>query len=73
MPTEFQKVMDLTLVNIDCEFVYIDDILIVTKGDKSVHMQKVREIMKEIDKVNMQLKVEDCKRACKKLNGSAMI
>ena len=38
MPTEFQKIMDLTPANMDCTFVYIDDILIVTKGEKSVHM-----------------------------------
>ena len=42
IPTEFQKVMDLTFVIIDCTFVNIDDILIVTKGSKHVHMQKVR-------------------------------
>ena len=34
MPTKFQKLMDITLVNTDCTFVYIDDILIVTKGEK---------------------------------------
>ena len=67
MPTEFQKVMDLTLVNIDCTFVYIDDILIVTKGDKKVHMQKVKEVMKVLDKANVQLKVDKRKTACKKI------
>ena len=34
MPTEFQKLMDITLVNTDCTFVYIDDILIVTNVTK---------------------------------------
>ena len=34
MPNEFQKLMDITVVNVDCTFVYIDDILIVTKGEK---------------------------------------
>ena len=34
MPTEFQKLRDITLVNMDCTFVYIDDIFIVTKGEK---------------------------------------
>ena len=46
MPTEFQKLMDLTLVNINSVFVYIDDILIVTKGTKAEHLNKVREVMK---------------------------
>ena len=67
MPTEFQKVMDLTLVNIDCTFVYNDDILIVTKGNKDVHMQKVREVMQILDKANLQLKVDKCNIACKKI------
>ena len=40
MPTEFQKVMNLKLKDMDSTFVYIDDILIVTKGEKNVHMQK---------------------------------
>ena len=48
-PTEFRKLMDLTLVNRDCTFVYIDDILIVTKGEKCVHMQKVREVLEVLD------------------------
>ena len=38
MPTEIQKVMDLTLANINSVFVYIDDILIVTKGTKHDHI-----------------------------------
>ena len=64
MPTEFQKVMDLTLVRMDGTFVYTDDILIVTKGEKSVHMQKVREVLEVLDKANLQLKVDKCKIAC---------
>ena len=67
MPTEFQKVVDLTLVNSDCAFVFIDDILIVVKGYKIVHMQKVSEIMKVLDKANVQLKVDKRKIACKKV------
>ena len=64
MPTEFQKVMDLTLVIMHGTFVYKDDILIVTKGEKSVHMQKVREVLEVLDKANLQLKADKCKIAC---------
>ena len=67
MPTEFQKALILTLVNIDCKFVYIDDLLFVTQGDKTVHNQKVREVRNVLDKANMQLKVDKCKIACKKI------
>ena len=44
IPTEFQKLMDILFVNMDCIFVYID-ISIVRKGEKWVHMQKVRELL----------------------------
>ena len=63
MPTEFQKLMDITLVNMDCTFVYIDDILIVSEGEKSVHMQKVREVLKVLDSANLQLRANKCKIA----------
>ena len=51
----------------DCTFVYIDDILIVTKGEKSVHMQKVREVLKVLDSANLQLRADKCKIACTKI------
>ena len=60
MPTEFQKLMDLTLANINSVFVYIDDILIVTKGTKQQHMNKVREVLTILDDANLQLKAEKC-------------
>ena len=61
-PTEFQKLMDITLGNMDCTFVYIDDILIVTKGEKRVHMQKVREVLKVLDSANSQLRADRFKK-----------
>ena len=67
LPTEFQKLMYITLVNTDCTFVCIDDILIVTKGGKSVHMQKVREVLKVLDSANLQLRADKCKIACTKI------
>ena len=60
MPTELQKVMDLTLANINSLFVCIDDILIVTKGTKHDRINKVREVMKILDEANLQLKAEKC-------------
>ena len=60
MPTEFQKLMDLTLANINSVFVYIDDILIVTKGTKQEHVNKVKEVMRVLDDANLQLKAGKC-------------
>ena len=56
MPTELQKLMDLTLANVNSVFVYIDDISIVTKGTKQQHVNKVREVMRILDDANLQLK-----------------
>ena len=60
MPTEFQKLMDPTIANIKSAFVYKDDILIVTKGTKQQHMNKVREVLKILDDTNLQLNAEIC-------------
>ena len=58
MPTELQKLLDITLAIVNRVFVYIDDILIVTKGTKHEHLNKVREVMKLLDETNLQLKAE---------------
>ena len=60
MPTEFQKLIDLTLANINSVFVYIDDILSVPKGTKQQHVNKVKEVLRILDEANLQLKHEKC-------------
>ena len=60
MPTEFQKVMDSILAGTKNAFIFIDDILIVTKGTKDEHLQQVREILKTLDEANLQLKTDKC-------------
>ena len=60
MPTEFQKLMDLTLASINSVFVYIDDILIVTKGTKQEHVNKVKKVMRVLDDATLQLKAGKC-------------
>ena len=60
MPTEFQKVMDLLLARFREVFVFIDDILMVTKGTKNEHLNKVREILKAMNEAKLQLKAGKC-------------
>ena len=67
MPTEFQKLMDLTLANINSAFVFIDGFLIVTKGTKQEHVNKVREVLRNLDEANLQLKSEKCAIAQKNI------
>ena len=58
MPKEVQKLLDITLVKVNSVFVYIEDILIVTKGTKQDHLNKVREVMEILDETDLQLKAE---------------
>ena len=52
--------MDLTLANMNSVFVYIDNILILSKGTKQEHLNKVREVLKIIDEAILQLKAKKC-------------
>ena len=60
MTTEVQKELDLPLAKIREVFVFIDDILIVTKGE---HVNKVREIRKVMNEAKLQLGAGNCKLA----------
>ena len=60
MPTEFQKVMDILLAKFREVFVFIDDILILNKGTKDKHLDKVREILETLDHTEVLLKTGKC-------------
>ena len=47
MPTEFQKVMDKKLSNTANTYVFLDDILIVTKGNQTDHYAKVKQVLEK--------------------------
>ena len=49
MLSVIQKLLDLTLANINNVFVYVDDIKIVTEGTKFGHMIKMREVLNILD------------------------
>ena len=63
MPTEFQKARDKELANIPNTHVFLDDILIVTKGTKEKHFEAVKQVLKRIDNANIRLKWEKSKFA----------
>ena len=46
MPTEFQRIMEEILYNIANVYVFIDDILIVTKGTKEEHEERLEKFLK---------------------------
>ena len=70
MLTEFQTILDLLLAKFREVFVFIDDILIVTKGTKNEHLDKVREILKTLDNAELQLKAGKCAELSAELSGN---
>ena len=63
MPTEFQRIVEEYLIKIANVYVFINDILIVTKGTKEEHEEKVREVFKKLDSRKLQLKEDKCEIA----------
>ena len=63
MPPEFLNIIYKLLHNIRSTFAFIDDILIVTKGSKEQHMEKVEEVMMTLEGAGIRLKLEQCKFA----------
>ena len=55
MPAEFQKAVDLTLTNCTNTYAYLDDILVVTKGNKELHQQKLKAVLDILDKENLAI------------------
>ena len=60
MPTEFQKAMDCTLQGLEGVICYLDDILIVTKGDVQDHNELVEKVMHRLDEEGWALKLSKC-------------
>ena len=63
MQNEFQKAMDMELSNIPNTYVFLDDIMIVTKGNQETHYKAERKIPTKLNEANIRLKWEKCKLA----------
>ena len=60
MPAEFQKAMDRTLNHSKNTFCFLDDILIVSKGEAKDHEKLVRNVLQKMDDENLALKITKC-------------
>ena len=58
MPAESQKAMDRTLNHAKNTSCFLDDILIVSKGDEQEHEKLVTNVLKKLDNENLALKLE---------------
>ena len=56
MPAEFQKAMDRTINHAKNTFCFLDDILIVSKGNENEHGNLVEAVLKNLDAENLALK-----------------
>ena len=54
---EFQKAMDCTLKGLEGVSCYLDDILVVTKGDIQEHNELVEKVMQRLDVEGLALKL----------------
>ena len=61
MPTEFQKAMDCTLKGLEGVICYLDEILIVTKGDVQEPNELVEKVMQRLDVEGWALKLSKSK------------
>ena len=60
MPAEFQKAMDRTINHAKNTFCFLDDILIVSKGNEIEHGNLVEAVLKKLDAENLALKITKC-------------
>ena len=67
IPTEFQRIIEEILINNPNVFIFIDDILIVTKGTKEEYEAEVQKIFDKLDENTLRLKWEKCKIAQEKI------
>ena len=65
---DFQKIVDNILHKTRNTFLFIDDILVVTKGNKEEHLGIVEETIKTLNEAGIRLKPEKCKLAENKLD-----
>ena len=60
MPAELQKAMDRTLNHAQNTFCFLDDILIVSKGEENEHEKLVRNVLLKLNEENLALKISKC-------------
>ena len=58
MPADFRNAMDRTLNHIKNTFCFLDDVLIVSKGEKHEHEKLVIDVLEKLDNKNLALKLE---------------
>ena len=63
MPATFQKTIDKTLQNVTTKFAFLDDILVVTKGNLQEHENELDKILKKLNEENLAINLQNCEFA----------
>ena len=63
MPATFQKTIDKTLQNITTKFAFLDDTLVVTKGNLQEHENELDKILKKLNDENLAINLQKCEFA----------
>ena len=68
-PATFQRLMDTVLMGLTPEFamVYVDDIIIYTRGDFGEHVAHIERILKALGSAGLQLSLAKCQFAMSRL------
>ena len=67
MPATFQKTIDVALKNCHSKFAFLDDILVITKGNLTDHEKVIDKILYLFDKENLATRIQICEFARKKI------
>ena len=68
MPAEFQKAMDYTLVGLSNTYCFLDDIIVVSKGNKETHLKYVYNYLKKLEAYNLRINLSKCLFAKHQIN-----
>ena len=60
MPATFQKTIDKTLQNVTTKFAFLDDILVVTKGNLQDHENELDKILEKLNEENLAINLQKC-------------
>ena len=63
MPATFQKTIDKILQNVTSKFAFLDDILVVTKGNLQEHENELDKILKKLNDENLAINLQKCEFA----------
>ena len=67
MLAEFQKAIDLKLINCKNTYKCLDDILIITKGSVEKHKETLENVFHRLDEGNFATSLDKCMAACKQI------